>query len=179
MARTASTARTQVLGYLYAAALEAAGVTTKIRPNLGTREILIPALKGGDIDLLPECQGALLHYLDAKATATEEGTMQNALAIALPRGFQILPHGEAENADAFAVTKETAEKCGLKSLADLAKHNASSSSARPPRSRSARWTRWASRTCMGWSSRSSGSSTSPVRWAYRESRTCRQAMRGR
>ncbi|MEU0376193.1 ABC transporter substrate-binding protein [Streptomyces cyaneofuscatus] len=120
---TANFTENQVLGYLYAAALEAAGVTTKVRPNLGTREILIPALKGGDIDLLPEYQGALLHYLDAKAEATEEGTMQNALAIALPRGLQILPYGEAENADAFAVTQETAEKYGLKSLADLAKHN--------------------------------------------------------
>ena len=99
-----------MLGYLYAAALEAAGVKTKVRPNLGTREILIPALKGGDIDLLPEYQGALLHYLDPKATATEEGEMQNALAIALPTGLQILPYGMAEDSDAFVVTRETAEE---------------------------------------------------------------------
>ncbi|MFG2501352.1 ABC transporter substrate-binding protein [Streptomyces sp. NPDC048441] len=120
---TANFTENQVLGYLYAAALEAAGVKTKVRPNLGTREILIPALKGGDIDLLPEYQGALLHYLDTKAKATEEGEMQNALAMALPRGLQILPYGEAEDSDAFVVTRETAATYGLKSLADLAKHN--------------------------------------------------------
>lgn len=120
---TANFTENQVLGYLYAAALEAEGVTTTVRPNLGTREILIPALKGGDIDLLPEYQGALLHYLDAKSKVTEEGEMQNALAMVLPRGLQILPYGKAEDSDAFAVTRETADKYGLKTLADLAKHN--------------------------------------------------------
>lgn len=120
---TANFTENQVLGYLYAAALEAAGVKTTVRPNLGTREILIPALRGGDIDLLPEYQGALLHYLDAKATATEEGEMQNALAMVLPRGLQILPYGQAEDSDAFVVTQETADKYGLTSLADLARHN--------------------------------------------------------
>ncbi|MER5198784.1 ABC transporter substrate-binding protein [Streptomyces sp. NPDC002755] len=118
---TANFTENQVLGHLYAAVLEAAGVKVKVRPNLGTREILIPALRGGDIDLLPEYQGALLHYLDPKATATEEGEMQNALAVALPAGLQVLPYGRAEDSDAFVVTKETARKYGLVSLADLKK----------------------------------------------------------
>ncbi|WP_425832897.1 ABC transporter substrate-binding protein [Streptomyces fractus] len=120
---TANFTENQVLGYLYAAVLDAAGVKTSVRPNLGTREILIPALKGGDIDLLPEYQGALLHYLDTKSKATEEGEMQNALAMVLPDGLQILPYGMAEDSDAFVVTRETAKKYGLTSLADLAQHN--------------------------------------------------------
>ncbi|MFG3265929.1 MULTISPECIES: ABC transporter substrate-binding protein [Streptomyces] len=120
---TANFTENQVLGHLYAAVLRAAGVKVTVRPNLGTREILVPALRGGDLDLLPEYQGALLHYLAPKATATEEGAMQNALAVALPAGLQVLPYGMAEDSDAFAVTRETARKYGLTSLADLAKHN--------------------------------------------------------
>jgi osmoprotectant transport system substrate-binding protein len=120
---TANFTENQVLGYLYAAVLDAAGVRTNVRPNLGTREILIPAIKGGDIDLLPEYQGALLHYIDPKAQATEEGEMQNALAMALPAGLQVLPYGMAEDSDAFVVTRETADKYGLASLADLRKQN--------------------------------------------------------
>ncbi|WP_328338512.1 ABC transporter substrate-binding protein [Streptomyces violaceus] len=120
---TANFTENQVLGYLYAAVLTAAGIKTNVRPNLGTREILIPAIKGGDIDLLPEYQGALLHYLAPKATATEEGEMQNALTVALPAGLQVLPYGMAEDSDAFAVTRETAKKYGLTSLADLRKQN--------------------------------------------------------
>ncbi|MGW4871238.1 ABC transporter substrate-binding protein [Streptomyces chartreusis] len=120
---TANFTENQVLGYLYAAVLKSAGVKVGVRPNLGTREILIPALKGGDIDLLPEYQGALLHYVAPKATATEEGEMQNALTVALPDGLQVLPYGMAEDSDAFVVTRETAEKYGLTSLADLKKQN--------------------------------------------------------
>ncbi|MFB8175865.1 ABC transporter substrate-binding protein [Streptomyces sp. NPDC055966] len=120
---TANFTENQVLGYLYAAALQGAGVKTTVRPNLGTREIVIPALRGGDIDLLPEYQGALLNYLAPKATATESGEMQNTLTQALPAGLQVLPYGMAEDSDAFVVTSETAKKYGLTSLADLKKQN--------------------------------------------------------
>ncbi|MFF0190629.1 ABC transporter substrate-binding protein [Streptomyces sp. NPDC005244] len=120
---TANFTENQVLGHLYAAVLKAAGVKATVRPNLGTREILIPALKGGDIDLLPEYQGALLHYLAPKSKVTEEGEMQNALAVALPAGLQILPYGLAEDSDAFVVTRETARRYRLASLADLARQN--------------------------------------------------------
>ncbi|MEW2515995.1 ABC transporter substrate-binding protein [Streptomyces sp. NPDC046870] len=120
---TANFTENQVLGYLYAAALRGVGVKVTVRPNLGTREIVIPALRGGDIDLLPEYQGALLNYLDPKSTATESGAMQNALTQALPSGLQVLPYGMAEDSDAFVVTRETAEKYGLTSLADLREQN--------------------------------------------------------
>jgi osmoprotectant transport system substrate-binding protein len=120
---TANFTENQILGYLYAAALRGAGVKTTVRPNLGTREIVIPALRGGDIDLLPEYQGALLNYLAPKVTASESGEMQNALTQALPAGLQVLPYGMAEDSDAFVVTRETARKYGLVSLADLQKQN--------------------------------------------------------
>ncbi|MFC7303976.1 ABC transporter substrate-binding protein [Streptomyces monticola] len=117
---TANFTENQILGHLYAVVLDAAGIKTSVRPNLGTREILIPALKGGDIDLLPEYQGALLHYIAPKSKAREEGDMQNALTVALPDGLQVLSYGKAEDSDAFAVTRETAAKYNLRSLADLA-----------------------------------------------------------
>ncbi|MGW7548641.1 ABC transporter substrate-binding protein [Streptomyces sp. NPDC054770] len=120
---TANYTENQVLGYLYAAVLQKAGVKVKVRPNLGTREIVIPALKAGDIDLLPEYQGALLNYLAPKDTSDEPGTMQNALTLALPAGLQVLPYGQAADSDCFVVTRATAQKYGLTSLADLAKEN--------------------------------------------------------
>jgi len=120
---TANFTENQILGYLYAGVLEAAGVKTNVRPNLGSREIVVPALKGGDIDLLPEYQGSLLLYLDEKATDTEAGAMQNTLTTVLPSGLEVLPYAAAEDRDSFAVTKKTADKYGLKSLADLRKAN--------------------------------------------------------
>ena len=120
---TANFTENQVLGYLYAAVLQQAGVKVKVRPNLGTREIVIPALKSGDIDLLPEYQGALLNYLAPKDNSAEPGTMQNALTLAMPSGLQVLPYGQAADSDCFVVTRETARKYGLTTLADLAKQN--------------------------------------------------------
>ncbi|MGW1751448.1 ABC transporter substrate-binding protein [Streptomyces sp. NPDC002092] len=120
---TANFTENQVLGYLYAAVLRQAGVKVKVRPNLGTREIVIPALKSGDIDLLPEYQGALLNYLAPKDDSAEPGTMQNALTLAMPSGLQVLPYGQAADSDCFVVTRRTARKYGLTTLADLAKQN--------------------------------------------------------
>ncbi|MEV6795054.1 ABC transporter substrate-binding protein [Streptomyces sp. NPDC051320] len=120
---TANFTENQILGYLYAGVLKAAGIKTTVKPNLGSREIIVPALKGGDIDLLPEYQGSLLLYLNPKATETEAGAMQNALATVLPASLEVLPYAEAEDRDSFAVTRETADKYGLQSLADLKKAN--------------------------------------------------------
>jgi len=120
---TANFTENQILGYLYAAVLKQAGVKVKVRPNLGTREIVIPALKAGDIDLLPEYQGALLNYLAPKDDSSEPGTMQNALTLALPAGLQVLPYGQAADSDCFVVTRATAKKYGLATLADLAAHS--------------------------------------------------------
>lgn len=49
--------------------------------------------------------------------------MQNALAAVLPASLEVLPYAAAEDRDSFAVTRETADKYGLKTLADLKKAN--------------------------------------------------------
>ncbi|MET7798259.1 ABC transporter substrate-binding protein [Streptomyces decoyicus] len=120
---TANFTENQILGYLYAGVLNAAGVKTTVKPNLGSREIVVPALRSGDIDLLPEYQGSLLLYLDKKATETEAGAMQNALATVLPDGLEVLPYAAAEDRDSFAVTRATADRYGLKTLSDLRRAN--------------------------------------------------------
>jgi osmoprotectant transport system substrate-binding protein len=120
---TANFSENQILGYLYASVLKAAGLQVTVKPNLGSREIVVPALKNGDIDLLPEYQGSLLLYLDPKATESDSDALQQALTAKLPQGLSVLPPSAAEDADVFAVTKETAATYGLATLADLAKHN--------------------------------------------------------
>ncbi|MFF4290439.1 ABC transporter substrate-binding protein [Streptomyces sp. NPDC001633] len=118
---TANFTENQILGHLYAGVLSKAGVKATVRPNLGSREIVVPALRSGDIDLLPEYQGSLLLYLDKKATETEAGAMQNALATVVPDGLEVLPYAAAEDRDSFAVTRGTADRYGLTSLDDLRK----------------------------------------------------------
>lgn len=121
---TANFSENVILGHLYAGVLKAKGINVKVKENLGSREIIVPALQQGDIDLLPEYQGSLLQYLDknAKQSAAEE--VQQALGPVLPKGLKVLPYAAAEDKDVFVVTKATADKYNLKTMADLKAHGA-------------------------------------------------------
>jgi osmoprotectant transport system substrate-binding protein len=109
-----------ILAQMYAAVLEKAGVDVQTRLNLGAREVVFPALEKGDIDLLPEYTGAALSFLDPEATAVEPQEVLTALRSKLePKSLVALDPTPAEDKDAFAVTKETAEKYNLQKISDL------------------------------------------------------------
>lgn len=110
-----------VLAQIYAEALKAAGATVTTQLNIGSRETYIPALEDGSIDLIPEYSGTLLQYFDKTATATSSDDVFAALPAALPATLTVLDQSEAQDADAVVVTKETADKYSLKTIADLAK----------------------------------------------------------
>ena len=56
----------EIIAEIYAHALEAKGITVKKQLNIGAREVYIPALENGEIDLIPEYTGNLLTYLDPR-----------------------------------------------------------------------------------------------------------------
>ncbi|MDQ0864658.1 ABC transporter substrate-binding protein [Arthrobacter globiformis] len=109
----------QLIAKIYAEALKAKGVQVTEKPSIGSREVTIPALKDGSIDLMPEYGGALLQYLNSatKAVTSEEVTKE--LAAKIPSGLTMLTASEAEDKDVLAVKKETADQHNLKSVSDL------------------------------------------------------------
>jgi osmoprotectant transport system substrate-binding protein len=109
-----------ILAQMYAAVLEKAGVDVQTRLNLGSREVVFPALEKGDIQLLPEYNGAALTFLDPKATAVASDEVNTALTPLLDaKGLVALQASPAEDKDAWAVTKETASKYNLQKISDL------------------------------------------------------------
>ena len=104
---------------IYAAALTAKGVTATTNLNIGSREVYLPALQDGSIDLIPEYTGVLLQYFDKDATATASDEVYTALEGAIPDTLQVLEASEAEDKDAVVVTQATATQYNLKSIADL------------------------------------------------------------
>lgn len=110
----------QLLATIYAQALKAKGVAVETKLNIGSREVYMPALLDGSIDLLPEYAGAALSYLDKKATAHTPDDVAKALKAALPKGVSMLTPSAAQDSDGVAVTRATAEKYKLKTIADLA-----------------------------------------------------------
>ncbi|HEY0168463.1 MAG TPA: ABC transporter substrate-binding protein [Jatrophihabitans sp.] len=108
-----------VLANIYAGALKAKGVKVSTKLNIGSREAYLPALKDGSIDLIPEYSGVLLQYFDKSATAVSSDDVYAALQKATPQPLTVLKQSAAEDKDAIVVTKETAAKYNLKSIADL------------------------------------------------------------
>jgi glycine betaine/choline ABC-type transport system substrate-binding protein len=112
-----------ILAEIYAQALTAQGATVKTKLNIGSREKYYPALKSGSLDVFPEYTGTILTYLDKGATATSPDDVYTALTKALPSNLIALDKAEAQDSDAVVVTKKTADKYKLTTIADLAKKN--------------------------------------------------------
>ncbi|MDP8978517.1 MAG: ABC transporter substrate-binding protein [Actinomycetota bacterium] len=108
-----------VLANMYAQVLEDAGVKTRTRLNLGSREVVFPALKSGEINLLPEYTGALLDFVAGESTVTEPDAVYEALQEELPDGLVALEPSEAQDKDGLAVLPETAEEHDLETYSDL------------------------------------------------------------
>ncbi|MGH2518678.1 MAG: ABC transporter substrate-binding protein [Chloroflexota bacterium] len=111
-----------VLGELYAQVLEANGFTVERHFNLGTREVVVPALESGQIDLEADYMATLLVFLDKNAkpstdAATTAGLLKTALAA---KSLTALDYAPAVDTNGFAVTKATADKYHLVNLSDLA-----------------------------------------------------------
>jgi len=104
----------------YAQALEAKGYTVERSFRIGQREVYMPEIEAGKVDVFPEYTGNLLQYYDQDTTATESQDVYDALAGALPEGLRVLKQAEATDADSYVVTKAFADEHNVKSIADLA-----------------------------------------------------------
>jgi osmoprotectant transport system substrate-binding protein len=114
----------KIIAEIYAQTLEANGFTIRRQFGIGSRETYIPAVKDHSIDLIPDYTGNLLQYFDPKTTATSPDAVALALLRALPGDLSILTPSPAADTDTVAVTRATATKWNLKTIADLAAHSA-------------------------------------------------------
>ena len=73
----------EIIAELYAQALEAKGYTIDRQYQIGQREVYLPDLEAGKIDLMPEYSGNLLQYYDAKTTAKSGEEVLAALTTCL------------------------------------------------------------------------------------------------
>ncbi|KPI13039.1 ABC-type glycine betaine transport, periplasmic subunit [Actinobacteria bacterium OV450] len=119
-----------VLAELYAQVLADAGYGTSVT-TVNNRELYEPSLEKGEIDVVPEYAATLAEFLNAKVNgpkAPEEkpvassdvaATVAGLDRLAGPLGLKALPAGPAVDQNAFAVSKEFAQKNDLKTLSDL------------------------------------------------------------
>ena len=109
----------EIIAEIYAQALEGAGYTVNRQFRIGQREVYIPEIEAGRIDLFPEYTGPLLQYWNANTKARLADDVYAELATATPNGLRVLNQSAATDQDAYTVTKEFAEKWHLTTIEDL------------------------------------------------------------
>ena len=129
---SADFSESQVLGEIYAGAIKAKGVSVTTKPNIGSRDVYIKALQDGSIDIVPEYTGSLLTFLKGTAPSQDPDAVYAALKSTLPPTLVVLDKSTAEDKNSIVVTKDTQSKYSLKSIADLAAHQAEITVAAPP-----------------------------------------------
>src|SRR5919106_1743822 len=121
-------AEAQIMGEMYAQVLENAGYTVNRQLNIETREIRLPAMESGEIDIAPEYVHTLLTVVDEEneaATDPEiagdpEAVREILNPILAEDGLTLLEPSTVVDTNALVVTQEFSEEEGVAAVSDLA-----------------------------------------------------------
>jgi osmoprotectant transport system substrate-binding protein len=111
-----------LLAEIYATALEENGFVVERDFDLGSREIVQPALEQDRIDLVPEYLGAAVTFVTlGRTTATSSAIDMHAILEERlgELGIAVLDHARAQDQNGFVVSEATATQYNLIRLSDL------------------------------------------------------------
>lgn len=109
-----------IVAAMYAEVLADAGYDVERRFQLGTREAVLPALEGGELDVIPDYIGSAVEFIDTGATGDTAETADLLRDLLSEDGIAVLEPADAQNKNALVVRSETAEEHGLETTSDLA-----------------------------------------------------------
>jgi len=112
-----------ILGEIYAQVLENAGYPVERSFNLGPREVVNPALKSGEIDLLAEYTGTLLTFEGGTSTTDSDQTWNDLQTAIADDGLVALEYAPAQDKNGIVVTGATADDLGVSAVSDLEQYN--------------------------------------------------------
>jgi osmoprotectant transport system substrate-binding protein len=109
----------EVLAQLYAGALRASGFPVDRVARVGTREVVLPALERGLIDVVPEYAGSAVEFLGGQATIDGGSAHETLRALLGPRGIEVADAAPAQSRNGLVVTAATAAEHALVTTSDL------------------------------------------------------------
>jgi osmoprotectant transport system substrate-binding protein len=109
-----------IVAQIYGKALEHDGYKVTVRANLGTRDIVFPALENGQIDLVAEYVGTLLTFLKGAPTPDLQSSTTALREALKAKNLSALEPAPAYDANALVVTKAKAAELKLVNVSDLA-----------------------------------------------------------
>lgn len=136
----------QIMAEMYKAVLEAKGYSVDLK-LVGTRDIYLPELKSGAVDIAPEYAGSITDALQLEVNGADAPlvsspdlaeTMQAFEKLAEPIGLTALQPAKATDQNAYAVTEDYAAEHDLTTLSDLGRLGEPIKLARPPTVKTAR-----------------------------------------
>ncbi|MES2095088.1 MAG: ABC transporter substrate-binding protein [Actinomycetota bacterium] len=110
-----------IIAEIYSQALENGSFTVTRSFKIGQREIYLPELEAGKIDVFPEYIGSLDQALNKSAVVGSADAVAKDLASVLPTGLRLLDKAAAADQDSWTVTEVFAKKYGLTDIASLTK----------------------------------------------------------
>jgi osmoprotectant transport system substrate-binding protein len=110
----------EIVAEIYSQALENAGYTVDRQFQIGAREVYLPEIEDGNIDVFPEYTGSLLQALDPSVENGTADEVYGQLEAALPEGLSVLDAAEASDQNSWVVTQTFADQYGLTDIASLA-----------------------------------------------------------
>lgn len=111
----------EIIAEVYAQALEAADYTVDRQYRIGQREVYLPEIESGAIDLFPEYTGNLLQYWVPDTEARLSDDVYEELSGVTPDGLRVLDQSDATDQDTYTVTQAFADEWGLQDISDLSK----------------------------------------------------------
>ncbi|NHC44242.1 glycine/betaine ABC transporter substrate-binding protein [Motilibacter sp. K478] len=124
----ANFAENQTIAEIYALTLDAAGFDASTR-TIGNREVYLPALTKGQVQVVPEYVGTLTEFLNkqenganapAQASSDLDATVTALTRLGESAGLAFGEASEAADQNAFAVTKAFADEHSVSTLSELA-----------------------------------------------------------
>ena len=109
----------EIIAEIYAQALESNGFTVDRQFRIGQREVYLPELKSGSIDVFPEYTGSLLQALNKQAAGGTSEAVHAELVKTLPSGLIALDKSDATDQNSWTATQAFVDKYKLTDLASL------------------------------------------------------------
>lgn len=110
-----------ILGQMYALILEERGFKVERKLNLGSTPVLQAGLESGEIDLYPEYTGTALVAVLKQPPSSDAKQVFDTVAKGYKEKYNLvwLDPAPMNNTTAFAMTKQDAEKFGMKKISDM------------------------------------------------------------
>ncbi len=125
-------AESELVAAVYAGALREAGFDVTHLRRVGSREMLLPALERGLVEMVPEYSGSALAFFGGRPTADASATAAALADVAAPRGLVTLEPAAAQSRNGVVVSADTAQRLGLRTISDLSTAAADMSFGGPP-----------------------------------------------